>query len=385
MKPTLFVYGSILDSLECEPYIKRKRDLVASALADLATVPQKRDPYDVLLPKLQVGLNGVQVIPGGMVPIDDWLRPVPRPDPMNLMMISLTSYRAFNDSDGPYDYSKQVQTALNNPETMETSTSAKGSSLTEVLETAIPLMLGVDHSASGGAIRALAETYGRDELVLVVFDYHTDFLPMHISLGMSQWDMQRKGIPWTEPPRKDSYGAGSFLYNLLQEEILLPHNIIIIGSVPQPTKALRRVDDPRVQAYIGFYDTMIERGVQVLPRLAFKSAEWHEHLRDMLRKTNGSKMYVSFDMDVGVLNSFSAVRVLHFGPTEFPVKGIGIEDLLDCMAILRDAIDAGSLELVGLDFMEFDTLLIDRPIMGTLTDSTSTNLNYLLQELLSND
>lgn len=383
MRPSLVVYGSLLDSLECEPYVDRKRDDLVSRLAGRPPLSEHADPFDALLSALQSGLKSVDVAPAGKVSIDDWLRPVPKADPMNLMMVSMTSYQAYNDSGGPEDYTKQTYDTLLRPERLEAVTETSLGSITELPEHAIPLMLGVDHSVSGAPIQALSERYGSEDLVLVVLDYHADIRPTHVSVGLSQWDVERRGMIWLEGPRPDRYEAGSFLYYLFERNIVLPENTILIGPVAYPTKRLRLVEDPRVQEYVELYDSLVERGLKIIHRSKFNGPSWRKDLAKVLGDVNGSHLYLSLDSDVGVLNAINATRLIHFGRPEIPMKGLGLSELIEIARELCDWVSKNNIKLAGIDAMEMDVMLIDRTLSPQLEDQTSNVLVEFLSELLS--
>ncbi len=378
----LFLYGTVLDSLECEQYIARKRNDITSRLTGQIAAPNVRDPYDILTRSIKREFPDCDITFAGKVPIDDWLRPVPKADPMNLMMVTLTSYRTFNDSGGPEDYSRLVYESLHDPGKFEAGTTNNLNGILDLPDDTVPIMLGVDHSASGGAIQALSEKYGRDDLLLMVFDYHADIRPTHISMGLSQWDSERRRIPWYDTPRPDRYGAGSFLYYLFERQIVLPENTILVGPVAYPTRRLREVEDSRVQAYISLYDSLVERGLTIIHRHEFKDSQWRKRVSEFLKENKGSPMYLSFDTDVGILGPLNATRLIHFGPPEIPMRGLSQEELLDAADIVRKHIDTDRLSVVGMDFMEIDTLLVDQPINQYVGDRTTQFVNKFINTIL---
>jgi len=228
---TLLVFGTALDALESLAYVERKLENLTARLAGLAPEPPARDPYDALLPRLREKLGAERVMPAGKVPVDEWLQPIPPPDPLNLPLISLSNYEAFTDSNGARTYADQVRDAVSSPEGLLSSALRKaglrgGTGRDEVGW--LPVMVGVDHSATGGVVEALSERYGRDELGLVVLDYHADFRPTGVTY---QWDSERRGLPYLLPPRPDTYNAGTFLYHLLENGVVEPGNLTLLGVV----------------------------------------------------------------------------------------------------------------------------------------------------------
>ncbi len=371
-----------MDSLECQPYVTRKRDDLASRLAGNPPMSEHADPFDHLLPVLQSGLRSVDVKPAGKATIDEWLRPVPKADPMNLMMVSMTSYQAYNDSGGAEDYTKVVYDALHQPERLEARTEHSPIPFTELPEHVIPLMIGVDHSVSGAPIQITSEECGPEDLVLVILDYHADIRPTHVSLNLSQWDTERRGMVWLEGPRPDRYDAGSFLYYLFERDIVLPENTIIVGPVAYPTERLRAVKDERVQEYVELYDSLVERGLKILHWSKINDTSWRESLAKMLDGVNGSHLYLSLDSDVGVLNSINATRLVHFGRRETPVKGLGLNELVGIASEVRHWAVKKDVKIAGVDIMELDVMLIDRVLSPVLADRTSAAIVEFLSALL---
>jgi len=115
-------------------------------------------------------------------------------------MLTVENFVSFVDSNGYLEYADQLMGLV-------------GSRFPET-----PVIFGVDHSLTGGAVRAAAGEYGGENLRLVVFDSHFGFIIPSIRCGLIQYDLEtNKETKFTaDDPfifnRPDSYNADSFLH-----------------------------------------------------------------------------------------------------------------------------------------------------------------------------
>ena len=130
--------GCPLDPDEREAFIVRKIESCMKDHEGLAF----RDPMDGLL----AGLPAFQG-KSKTIGIEPWLLPAP-PNEM-LFMLTVENFVTFIDSDGCLEYANKVKEAVR-------------SSIPKT-----PVLVGVDHSLSGGAIKALAEEHGGENIRLI--------------------------------------------------------------------------------------------------------------------------------------------------------------------------------------------------------------------------
>ncbi len=136
-------------------------------------------------------------------------------------------------------------------------------------------MIAVDHSLTGGIFKKLKELYAQEEMSLIVLDSHTDAIPISILSGIIQYDLDTnpetvydRNDPYLYH-RKDSYNASSFLYHLLEDEVLKPENLFIIGVSDFPPRHAFRIKDPRVENYVGIFTGLRRKGVTILKKEDF--------------------------------------------------------------------------------------------------------------------
>ena len=102
--------------------------------------------------------------PVGRFPVPSWLWPKPKQS--DLPLVTAKSLGDFFDSGGLLKIVRQLQ-----------------SFVTESVLPEIPIMIGIDHSATAGVVSALAEKYGPEMLSVVVLDQHFDAIPLSVRLA----------------------------------------------------------------------------------------------------------------------------------------------------------------------------------------------------------
>src|SRR3990172_6918102 len=152
--------------------------------------------------KDQVNEQGRQYL--GRFLVDSWLTPMPASS--DLDMISQESYNRFLRSDGFKTFAELLRDFVK-----------------AHVFPSIPGMVGVDHSLTGGILMALSENLGPENLGVLVFDVHTDAIPLPLRRGLVQYASE------TGPSSTgriaideslDPYSAGSFLLYLIDKEFI---------------------------------------------------------------------------------------------------------------------------------------------------------------------
>ena len=332
-----------LDPDEREAYIQRK---IRTCEDGYRSVPFK-DPVLGILSELKRPMEYIDNY------VEPWLKPTPPPD--MLFMLTVENFVTFIDSNGCLEYANDLTRKV------------KGEVLPEV-----PVLVGVDHSLSGGVISALCEEYGGENLRLVVFDSHLDFIPPTIRCGLLQYDVENNPETKFSPTdpyiynRPDSYNADSFLSYIVK---MVPmENIYVVGVSDCPPKVAEEIEDERVRRYVEFYKGMESSGVHII-----KKEEIQKNLHEVgsiLSTTDLPFTYVSVDVDVCANTSIKGARFLdYFGITHRDLYGL-ISSILKSKS-----------KIVGIDFMEFDVYNAGTSSSGRL-DKTYAIMAESLRRML---
>lgn len=170
----------------------------------------------------------------------------------------------------------------------------------------VPVICGVDHSVTGGLVKAISEKR-TNSFKLLVFDAHLDAIPGTIRNELLGYARDNPSLVDNDPYQYEyfnqgysgAYDAGSFLYWLIKEKVIAPEDLIIIGIQDEPVSALREIKDPRVKKYIDYYDSLLDSGVTVVPMSELSNREELQKFINTLRnKINSDDLYVSIDLDV---------------------------------------------------------------------------------------
>jgi arginase family enzyme len=224
---------------------------------------------------------------------------------------------------------------------------------------AFPVMIGIDHSATGGVVSALAKKYSPEMLSIVVLDRHFDAIPLSLrmdGLFRSSPDAPHSSLsPWEESQRikeniqpwdandLDQYCCGNFWAYLIDAGIVLPEHLLLIGVADYPSAGIDSKWKLLRECYLDFE----ERGCGFFPLGKFDGWSADSLTQFMYEKVKTPYVYVSLDLDVGAYRCVNAARYMD-GP------GITRENLLDVARIIAEGSQNGNFMLVGFDIMEFN-------------------------------
>jgi arginase family enzyme len=299
------------------------------------------DPYDALTQNL---INNRQFSLGGKFPVPSWLRP--RPEPSDRALITAHNMQDFIAGGGLLKEKEKLHDFV------------AGSIFPQM-----PVMIGIDHSSTGGVISALAEKYGPEKLSIIVLDQHFDAIPLSLRIEAATQanSSQKTGIN----PRQfsgndiDRYCCGNFWSYLINDGNVKPENMAFIGVADYPGDLTPRKIDRFQQSYLDFE----KRGCSFYPLWQFEG-QYIEALTGFLRENISTPyVYVSLDLDVG---SYSCVHAARY----MDRPGISRQNLLDVAGIIADGCRRGRFELVGFDVMEFNTHFLGIEMPGGLKDLT---------------
>ncbi|NPV50843.1 MAG: hypothetical protein HPY60_06580 [Candidatus Methanofastidiosum sp.] len=297
-----------------------------------STGMEVKDPYEIVSEKLK-DTNEIKFTKIGKVQVEPWL--VPNPKKEDLFMVDVGNLVAFIDSDGCREYASKVKEFVK-----------------ENVFPDIPLMVGVDHSGTGGCIEALAEKYGKGNISVVMLDSHFDGIVPTQRLKLIQHDIEfnpntkfSKDDPYLYN-RVDSFNADSFLYFLLKEKKILPKNLFVLGVSDYPPNAAKDARDPRIREYYEFYKKFEDDGVTILPKNKLK-ANFEMALKKVFEKIKTPYIYVSVDIDIGSRQALTGARFLDY-------LGLEESEIYRILDGVNKYAKEKNIEIVGADVMEID-------------------------------
>ena len=306
-----YFLSCILDPDEREPKIEKKIDAILNP-----GLLKWSDPSEEL--KKRCGVDFIEI------PVESWLKPLP--DKSDLPLMTVENFVVFIDSNGCLEYAEDVKNACLG------------------IDSRIPVFVGVDHSLSGGVVEAISE---KNDLVYVVLDAHFDCILPEIRCGLLQYDAE------TNPESKysinnpfiynrpNSYNADSYMYYLWDWNIVERENTVVAGVVDYPSENAWKIEDDRVQKYLGFYISQEEKGVKIIRAERIRSNP-RKIIDSALKECSGDSIYLSIDLDVGANMCCSGVRFSEH-------NGVSCQTIIE---VVKHIIK--KYKLVGVDLCEFD-------------------------------
>lgn len=284
------------------------------------------NPYEALMKQWPEVEGSIE--PVGNVPVPSWLTPLPRPSDRHL--ITKETMEAFVAEGGVREISEKVKHFV----------------LEKVLP-GFPLMIGVDHSATGGAISALSSESNPEQLSVLVLDQHFDGLPLALRLeaGMMETSGYPEGRTRAIPGilEDEAYCCGNFWKHLMDEGIVLPENLFFVGVADYPGEEMPPEWDKFRQNYLKFE----RRGCRFFSLKEFRG-NYLDKLRRFIKKGIAApNLYVSLDLDVGAYQCVHAARYMDW-------IGIDREALTAVVQIINELREVEKVRMVGLDVMEFN-------------------------------
>lgn len=308
------------DPDEREPRIETKKYY---ALSRYKGIPFK-DPFDGI----------IQYFPSSRIKkdvlnIEPWLWAAP--DPAYLDLLTPLSFISFIDANGCLEYANYL------------------CELIERNNDKIPIMVGIDHSLTGGSIKAITHRIKNTDVSLIIFDSHFDAVTSDVRCGLIQYDIENNPASIHNPydpfikNRVNSYNTDSFLNYIVKEEIIPFENIYVIGVSDYPPKAAFEIDDPRVRSYVDLYTGLIEEGITIIRNEDILKNNFNEKIKDI----STSHVYISFDVDICGNSSVYGARFMdgYVGLHEGDLRRV----LLSIYKLARHGV-----KLAGIDISEID-------------------------------
>jgi arginase family enzyme len=360
------VFGASLDPSDTQTKISIKQAYLSALASGNKEKSKYLDAYDTFIAHSKyLKLPNFEKI--GKFPIESWLRP--KPDIEDFQFMNPLDFRIFLDSNGCKEYSDEIIEFIEQ----------------KVLPD-IPLMIGADHSLTGGVLKALADKYGPANITLIIFDGHFDCIPSALRLELAKYSKEHKeeiGVLFPELVDSinenleipHSYNCGTFLYHLIEDGTIKHENLIVYGCMDYPRDEFRGIQDLRVKNYVDYYLSYEMKGVKIIPNLK-DNEKMRKEFEIALESINTPYIYISIDVDVGALNAILASRFFEF-------TGVDEDCLIDAAELLKKLIHTKKVELIGLDIMEIEVYFLNAKLKKFgKTDKTIEIMDKFLEILV---
>jgi len=279
----------------------------------------------------------------GETHVDSWLSA--RPSVNDMERLTPQRFASFFEGNGCWDYALSVA---------------------EFIDVEIfphrPVMIGVDHSLTGGSILALANRYS--DLNVVVLDAHFDVF--------NQDGLQQAFGSTKKENFHPFYHCGNFLSILLEKGIVRPENLWVMGVAEQAVSKTKSMCGAPTNAHTNSPDTekikkWIDLGVHIFSKKMPISAFGDLRL--------SGPTYVSIDMDIGSLASVYSARFMN-------CYGLERQQFLCLLQLLKRALSQRRVPLVGMDVMEVDIHLLEAAELMPFQDFTKDIAKRALRMML---
>ncbi len=361
----LALFGVALDPTDDELKLEFKTILARDLAAGRTRF---RNPYEALTGVLQDLIARGLCEVSGEVEIPSWLTPTPNPS--DLPLLTAENNLRFIDEGGCDEFAERVRGF---PETRP----ARG----------IPAVIAVDHSMTGGALRALAREHGSSDMAVLVVDSHFDGLQLAERMELFRYGKETgsddaEGPPadpspdrWTEKyAAQESYNCATWLKHAVDDRVVKPDRLIVFGISDYPTEDMRQ--DPRLSRYVGAYRAFEEAGVTFVTKKEIRQKGVRGALGPLLNGMAADRLYVSLDADIGSLDAVYAARFMN-------VVGLSGEELCEIARVLEETLREK--ELIGLDVCGIETFLLGREFPNGSTDRTLERLSDFVRILLGQE
>jgi len=346
----LVLFGVALDPTDDELKLEFKSLLARDLASDRIRF---RNPYEALTDCLRDLIDQGVCEVSGEVEVPSWLTPAPAPS--DLPLVTAENNLRFIDAGGCDEVAEGVRAFIQ-----------------ARLAGGIPAMVAVDHSTTGGALRAFAARHGPSNITVLVVDSHFDGLQLaermelfrHANGSLSDGLADGETI-------QESYNCATWLKRMLDEQIVLPDRLILFGVSDYPSESMRQ--DPRLSRYVGAYRSFEEAGVTFVTKEEIRQKGVRGALERLLNGMAADRLYISLDADIGSLDAVHAARFMN-------VKGLSTEELFETARVLEGTLREK--ELIGLDVCGIETFLLGRQFPNGVKDRTSERLSDFIRILL---
>jgi arginase family enzyme len=288
------------------------------------------DPYEAIIERLGSSKGSIPHV--GRFPLPSWISP--RPDSLDRQLVTQEHMKKFLDEDGCLKLADKI----------------KGFVSDQILPD-LPVMIGIDHSATGGVVWALSDALGPENLTVVVLDRHFDALPLSLRmeplLGKSPHQIAGAENAFPIVPDSDLYCCGNFWSYLIDKGVILPENLLFIGVADYPADEV----GPEWEAFRDAYLAFEKQGCSFFPLKEFEGPYEGSLNSFLAARITTPYLYVSLDLDIGSYRCVHAARYMD-GP------GINRKALMHIANAIARGCRDGRFRLCGLDVMEFNIHLL---------------------------
>ncbi len=254
------VFGAAFDPLDHPEKLALQRAYLWAYAHNLLDPGLPIDPYELVLAHLTKENAPLPLLPIGRFEIPSWLRP--RPDLQDYELLDRYRFSQFLEANGCRKVAQDLKHYV----------------ATEVFPER-PLMVGVDHSLTGGVLEAIAEKLGPQNYSLLVLDSHFDGIS-HAIRRLSQGSGDGQGVcgepcgerigierASVQPAEQDEfYSCGNFLTFLFDNTVLDPSHTIVVGVTDSPWDRTSTCSRPvNQQVYADAYEACRSKGVTFIP------------------------------------------------------------------------------------------------------------------------
>ena len=232
------------------------------------------------------------------------------PQPSDSLLISEDVYRQFIENGELWKVSEKLKEEI-------------------IKSDGLPFTISPDHSVTYGAVKSAYEKHG--DVKLIIFDAHLDTVSPDISIN--------------------ALHAGNFVKYLYEDGIT---SIVILGVQDDPVINPEIYDSIPVEikkAYPEWKEKIKIYNIEEVKR------QYDEILKSEINKATENNIYISIDIDFASSSQLWGVRF-------FEGRGLSWEKSLE---IVKEAINLtikSGKELIGIDFTEWDPLLMEIPLRG---------------------
>ena len=360
MKKNIKVFGVAFDPNDNRSKLLIKYNYIQALQDNRIKQPNYLDPYDYLLAQ-SIYLKEIQFMKIGKFPVESWL--TPKPSAEDLDFINPTDYKIFLESDGCLEYRHKLEKYLE-----------------KNINDELPLMIGVDHSSTGAFLSFLSKKHGKENVSCIILDGHFDAIPSSIRIGLAKYasenNIETSNVLLNSEDIdklqdiKDYYNCGTFLKYIIEENIIDPNNIFVIGFYDYPSDDLKKVDDENVKKFVLEFEKYEKMGVNLLPKTQDFN-KFKTDLQNLIEKINTKQVMISTDVDVGAGKSVLAARFID-------AFGFNYNEMLQIFGVISKTIKRNNIELIGIDFTEIETIFLGK----TLKDGTKDRTLDLFDEFL---
>lgn len=355
-------FGAALDPADSPEKVSIKIGYL-NALRDGKTPePNFLDPYDAVAQHLPDMFQNPDYIQCGKFSVESWLTSKPLLE--DFPLITPENYRVFLDTNGCEEYARALQKFVEEHVLPDT-----------------PAMIGVDHSLTGGVLRALSHVHGAENISVVVIDAHFDAISQKARVGLAEY-VKEIGMRYplgyipsaVDASTPEMYNCGTYLRHTIEQKVVLPKNLIVIGVADYPDEKLKSIDDNRVKKYVDSYLQYEKDGVTLIPSSKIDK-NFPSLLAQSLKNVSTPWVYASLDVDVGSYSALYAARFLD-------AIGIGEEEIYEIARQISKRINSGAFQLAGFDVMEVDVHLAGAKFSDGKEDRTSLICGNFIKHLL---